>query len=333
MRMALQTFTDPGEFAAALQPSTVELIPLGYGRFTAELAAIDLPRVRARRISESLPRLAHVEHPPDRAYFGFLTDETSASVVVDGLSVTANGLLQFASAPNSNQHSLGATRWSNLSVDRAELGAWSHDIGEPELGACGAARVVVPSRNAIRRLRRLHAQIIALAKHSSATAMEPEAASAMENTLMHAIGDCLACPEQRRPTSVQTRHAALMERFRDLLNANLDRALYLPEVCAALGVSHRTLSYCCQDFLGMAPKRYFYLRRMHMVRRALRQAERHATVTEIATRHGFWEFGRFSTHYKALFNETPSTTLRKGEQKCQTVNMIPIDARTFTTKH
>jgi len=234
------------------------------------------------------------------------------------MSITADAVLQFGTAPDSNQHSLGPTQWANISVDRAELDAMSTDIAEQDLAACGAARVAVPGKSAMCRLRRLHAQAAELASQSSATLAEPEAARGMENQLIEALVDCLTGPQQRRPTSVQARHATVMERFRDLVDASLDRALYLPEVCAALGVSHRTLSYCCQDFLGMAPKRYFFLRRIYMVRRALQHADPHATtVTEIATRHGFWEFGRLSVQYKSLFGETPSATLREESRNVE----------------
>jgi AraC family ethanolamine operon transcriptional activator len=43
---------------------------------------------------------------------------------------------------------------------------------------------------------------------------------------------------------------------------------------------------------------------MDLTRRALRETNTSATtVTEIATRYGFWEFGRFAGEYKALFGE------------------------------
>jgi AraC-like DNA-binding protein len=66
----------------------------------------------------------------------------------------------------------------------------------------------------------------------------------------------------------------------------------------------------CQEHLGMGPKRYLMLRHLHLARQALREAAPDAnTVTDIATRFGFWQLGRFSIKYRALFGEAPSATL------------------------
>ena len=60
----------------------------------------------------------------------------------------------------------------------------------------------------------------------------------------------------------------------------------------------------------MGPKQYLVLRRIHLARRALRAANPTvASVTEIATRYGFWHFGRFAGLYRSIFGEAPSATL------------------------
>jgi AraC-like DNA-binding protein len=58
--------------------------------------------------------------------------------------------------------------------------------------------------------------------------------------------------------------------------------------------------------------RYLWLRRMHLAHRALLDADpQTATVTAIATEHGFWELGRFSVEHRRLFGETPSACLQR----------------------
>ena len=103
-----------------------------------------------------------------------------------------------------------------------------------------------------------------------------------------------------------------MVRFKEYLEASFNRPVYLPEICTAIGVAERTLRASCEEHLGMGPIRFLTLRRMHLVQRALSRADPSSvTVTRIATDYGFWELGRFSVAYRAMFGEMPSETLRR----------------------
>jgi transcriptional regulator GlxA family with amidase domain len=52
---------------------------------------------------------------------------------------------------------------------------------------------------------------------------------------------------------------------------------------------------------------------MQQARRAISSAmHAETTVTEIASRYGFWHFGRFAGYYQSLFGETPSVTLHRA---------------------
>ena len=87
----------------------------------------------------------------------------------------------------------------------------------------------------------------------------------------------------------------------------------MPQLCALIGVTDRTLRSCCAEFLGISPSRYVLLRRLQAVRIALRNADpATASVAEIAGGCGFTELGRFAGAYQTAFGESPSTTLRRA---------------------
>jgi AraC-like DNA-binding protein len=98
--------------------------------------------------------------------------------------------------------------------------------------------------------------------------------------------DCLGAGEVEEDRAAQRHHAAIMRRFDRAIRERLDEPLYVPELCREIGASERTLLACCQEHLGMDPKHYLLLRRMHMVRRALRESTpAETTVTEVATQY------------------------------------------------
>jgi AraC-like DNA-binding protein len=118
------------------------------------------------------------------------------------------------------------------------------------------------------------------------------------------------------------RRDRIVARFEEFLEANPKTPLYLSDVCAALGTVERTFRAACEDNLGMGPIRFLALRRMHLVHRALLLADhRSTTVTQVATDHGFWELGRFSVVYHALFGETPAETLRQQRTKLRSTSI------------
>jgi AraC-like DNA-binding protein len=107
-------------------------------------------------------------------------------------------------------------------------------------------------------------------------------------------------------------HATIVESLERWRQSNLDRSAYLIEICAALGVSERTLRQACHEVLGTTPSRYLWRCRMNLVRAALLRADPYTTtVATIAMDYGFWELGRFSGAYRNMFGELPKTTLRR----------------------
>src|SRR5262249_58709224 len=119
-----------------------------------------------------------------------------------------------------------------------------------------------------------------------------EVARALEETLIRVMIHCLSEGQGIEVGSAYWRHATVMRRLENFLEANPDCTLHLTDLCAAAGASDRTLRILCQEHLGMSPTRYLWLRRMHLARRALRMA-RPATATRprISARYAFLELG------------------------------------------
>ena len=138
--------------------------------------------------------------------------------------------------------------------------------------------------------------------------------SADQSFTAQSLPECATGPV--RKTSGASRREMIVKRFEEFLEKHPDRPIYLPEICSSIGVAERTLWAACEWHLGMGPIRYLTLRRMHLVRRSLLVADASRTsVTRILTDHGFWELGRFSVAYHAMFGETPSQTLRRRAEQ------------------
>ncbi|MDX1712778.1 MAG: helix-turn-helix domain-containing protein [Halomonas venusta] len=102
---------------------------------------------------------------------------------------------------------------------------------------------------------------------------------------------------------------AVVDRVKRYVDEHLEGPVTMETLCELTHVSRRTLQYSFTSILGISPLQFLRLTRLNRVRRALRSAEPHQTVTEIATYWGFWHLGQFAHDYKQQFGESPSQTL------------------------
>ena len=233
-------------------------------------------------------------------------------VQVNGFEASHGDIIVYRAGSTGHDRSVAACQWGAIALAHEDLATAGKAIVGRELTAPSVTRRVKPPPPLLLRLLSLHQSAGHLAKNVPEFLALPEVARAMEQTLLEAMVACLAESEPEERCGVRHRQLTVLRRLEDVLSANADRSLYLAELCAAVGVSYPTLRACCQEYLGMSPKRYLLLRRMNLARRALRSAEpRQTNVTKIATDYGFWELGRFSVVYRSLFGETPAETLRR----------------------
>lgn len=302
--------SDADEFQAAIRPATEALTVTGRGRFSASLTRVELHNVRMQRFRESLSRAWELRVPPTRSAIAFVISQGPA-IGWRGTDIAAHEFVPLR-AGGYGWHVLhGETQWGSMSLP-------DECLTEASIALMG--RDVTPRRDAValaapplalQRLLRLHAAAGQLAETAPEIIENSDAARGLEQVLTEAMLACLDATGAREDRAARRRHAAIIRRFCAYAETRAGQALYLMEVCKAIGVTERTLLHCCQEQLGTSPKRYLLLRRLHLARRDLRAANpAMSSVTEIATRYGFWELGWFAVHYKLAFGESPSATLR-----------------------
>ena len=305
---AVRTFSDPDDYAAYIRNSTAEMTITRRGVFNAKLTRIDLHRLWMQRLSDNLPRIAHGADMR-RPSITFRT-RPGPSLLWGGVEMRPTHIVRHAENESAFQHSSGLADWAAMSLPIEDMVSVGATIGDLDSTPPKNPMLVAPSPAAMARLLQLHAAAGDLAEKAPEIIANPDAARGLEQALIEAMVGCLARGESRENRPAQGQHAIVMRRFRRVVEENPEEPLYIPEICKAIGVSSRTLQACCHEHLGMGPKHYLLLRRMQLVRRALRQATPGTTsITEIATRHGFWQLGRFAVKYHSLFGESPSATL------------------------
>jgi AraC-like DNA-binding protein len=305
------SFDDPSTCQAIFSSADVELFPTAKGDFHAEVTQIRMNRIWMHRIHIALPEINTVAVKSGRRSIGFLTERNSSSLLSCGLEVLPGDIVMNRSDV-VHQRSDADFHYGTVSLPSEYLAAATEAIVGRELPEAPHKSTIRPSSELMLRLLNIHEGIAQLAHGTPDILDLPEVNRALENEFVRILVRCLAEGHSVEPTAGSRRHDTILTRFVEFLEANPDRPIYLAEICAAVGAAERTLRASCEEHLGMGPIRYLTLRRMHQVRRALLHSDpSKATVTRIVTNHGFWELGRFSVAYRALFGESPSETLRQ----------------------
>jgi AraC-like DNA-binding protein len=309
------SFSDPLACQEVIRSADVELFPTKKGSFHAEMVQIGLNGLLMHRFHISLPQIATVVVKPGRRSIGFVTEPNAPPFLHCGLTVSPGDIFVNRSDV-VHQRSDTELHLGTISLPNDNLRATAEAIIGRELPETPQKAIVRPPPALTLRLLNLHKNIGQLAYDAPDILEHPEVRRALEAQLVHAMLQCLAEGAIPDSTKRGRGHDAIVAKFEAFLAENPHRLLYLTEICAGIGVAERTLRAACEEHLGMGPIRYLTLRRMHLTRRALQHADpSESTVTRIATDHGFWELGRFSVTYRALFGESPSETLRhRAEQ-------------------
>jgi AraC-like DNA-binding protein len=305
------TFIDSDDYQESLSHLRIDLLVTSQGAFKARLTWATLHRLRLLRSEEDLPRIAYISLDP-AFIFVALAPRPDPPLLSGGLALQPDEIIFHSRGERFHQRTTGPSSWSLLGMPLEHLERYGGVVSGKALSPPAAARILRPAARDAARLRRLHAQACRLAETRPKVLAHPEVARAIEQGLIHALVTCLAA-RARDDGAARRHHAQIMVRFEEVLADHPNRPLHMPELCALIGVTERTLYACCAEFLGISPSRYMLLRRLNLVRTVLRDADpATASVAEIAGGCGFTDLGRFAGAYQTAFGESPSTTLRRA---------------------
>ncbi|CAM2143172.1 AraC family transcriptional regulator, ethanolamine operon transcriptional activator [Pararobbsia alpina] len=171
--------------------------------------------------------------------------------------------------------------------------------------------VIEADRTRLHAFRTTLAWLLDAVLVSPAILADPRTRASFEQSVVLGLADLvdhIAPQAESGLLTAMPRNWKLIGAARELIEASPDCPLSVAELCARLGVSRRTIQYAFEDVMGMNPASYLRTIRLDHVRKELRVAD---SVTDAATRWGFWHFGHFSNDYREQFGELPSETLRR----------------------
>jgi AraC-like DNA-binding protein len=306
------TFADPYAFQAAFRAVDVDLLVTSKGTFRANMVQIDLGRLLMQKSADSLPRIMRATIGPTRAPIMFIGDMSQKPIHLGSRELHRGEIVFWGRNATDHLRTSAASRNASMSLTPEDLATAGHSLTGREITVPSDTVVVRPAPRPMARLMGLHETAAQLAESAPNTLAKPAVAKALEQELVHAMVNCLSGHMAKETERYGRQHAKVIARFEDFLMARRYDPVHLAEMCTAIGVSERTLRSCCHEHFGMGPIHYLWLRRMQLARRALLQADPATTrVTSMATEYGFWELGRFSVEYRALFGESPSASLRR----------------------
>lgn len=309
---SISRFDDPGAYEAGFGDIGLNLTITGPGDFEAELLRLKLDHLVIMRLRESLPRIACISLAADRVFLSFPVSRVSPEC--DGVAFQRGQIALHGPGQRMHQRSSGKCQWGLISLPMEQFAkSGAALIGQPILPP-RSTRLLHPSGADLSRFQHLFQHACHLAAPANKLIEQSEVARALEQDMIHAVIHCLTGDGTENSSRTRSKHTALMTRFETVLRKSVDRKMTLPDLCVEIGVAERTLRMCCHEFLGVSPMRYLLLCRLNKARAALRRADAStASVASIAREHQFVEPGRFAATYRAVFGETPLTTLqRKG---------------------
>jgi AraC-like DNA-binding protein len=306
-------FQDFEDMEAAIRHADARLYQRGAGRLRGGMLSVRLPHATLQCGWQQVGHVSYAALDPGMCGL-LLALQSDGESNCNGHAIHDGGIVLYGPSAEHFAFTTAGAKWATfilpveeLSKTAAALAGWEPDQFPK------TCRLVQPDRTALRALHDTLLCALSVAESSPEVLQEAAARSGMEHSILTGFMNAMACSEAAGPWTDRAAlsHSRAVARAQEFCQGRWDTPIYIADLCAASGVSERTLRNAFLNIYGISPNRYLKMRRLDQVRRTLKRADPDAvTVGRIATQFGFWDMSRFAVDYKALFGESPSRTLR-----------------------
>lgn len=303
-----------------LRNFNMDMVPLNVDDPRGIVETKPMGQSLACTIEVAFPFRGRVTVEPDRCLIGYAHRAREGSWC-QGLPLTTGSA--FVLFPNDTAELLFAadSRLTMLGVPHAQMQDTLRHLTRCSMGALPALHPLCQPHHpsAMERLSRLYGAISGSSSEDSAGLPAPDlsdtASAWAQNVLTAHLAANLSASSQDLPKESRRvrRHFLVVQRTEQFMRSHLRNDIYVREMCAAAGVSERSLRYAFDALLGISPNRYLAMLRLCTACRNLAASGvSRRSVKSVALSCGLWDLSRFADSYRKVFGELPHSTLMRS---------------------
>jgi AraC family ethanolamine operon transcriptional activator len=306
---------DPANLAHVVNGAEFEHRRLPGGQADIRLLHCALPHSMINRGIYSPAVLVNGTFAADTITFGMMLHQQEPTLL-NGSSVRLGTLQFYAEKSEMCYRAWPNATWLAFVISRQRLLEFcaEHFDGTPTLPNSGISTIEPNSAKSgfalVKCLRDLDRSMRSLGSLPNAARL----GESVEKDILLRIVALLGAKPPVTPVSYRRQLRLCGEILRDameLVDQDPEEVLDLQSMAKATSLSPRTLQRMFRAEYGLCPQEWMRVERLNRVREELMRPSDCGSVTETATRWGFFHLGRFSQYYRNLFGEKPSDTLAR----------------------
>ncbi len=306
-------FQDFDEFAQATHAWNLNIRQLGRGSFDGNLLQFGTGDVQAAYAAFQ-PGTYQQGAPPQGLRTLCILSDPSSHLIWRRKTIPANAVMAFPPGAELDAVSTGGRlEVFTLSFSDKLLAGISQAVGFLDLDKLlNGEDVIAVKSQALTELRQFLHRICRELQKNPAKLETFSLRYELEFELPRKFLAALSGSREKLPKPNSRMRDLALRRIEDYLEEFPNNPHTVRDICRVANVSERTLQYAFRERFGIPPKSFLLALRLNGMRRELKNADTiSSTVTDLATRWGFWHMSQFAVDYRRFFGELPSETMKR----------------------